>query len=138
MNNEFEAKDFTVLGQKYAFATASLVLGVACFVNLLGLEKAILAIAFGWLALRAQPAPVLQQHRAWAKAGVILGVLPLIIVPLVLILNYERLRELIANPSDSRTVGTTRSVIGRFKSIIMRRMIATCCASFWPKNATSG
>lgn len=95
MNNEFEAKDYTVLGQKYAFATASLVLGIACFVNLLGLEKAILAIVFGWLALRAEPAPVLQEHRSWAKVGVIFGILPLIILPTILILNIDRLRELI-------------------------------------------
>ena len=95
MNNEFDAKDYTVLGQKYAFATASLVLGIACFVNLLGLEKAILAIVFGYLALRAAPAPVLQEHRGWAKFGVILGILPLVILPMVLILNYDRLRELI-------------------------------------------
>ena len=95
MNNEFEAKDLTVLGQKYAFATVSLVLGISCFVNLLGLEKAILAIAFGWLALRAEPAPVLQEHRVWAKVGVAFGILPLIILPVVLILNYDHLRELI-------------------------------------------
>ena len=95
MNNEFEAKDFTVLGQKYAFATVSLVLGISCFINLLGLEKAILAIAFGWLALRAEPAPVLREHRVWAKVGVVFGILPLIILPTILALNYERLRELV-------------------------------------------
>ena len=95
MNNEFEAKDYTVLGQKYAFATVSLVMGISCFVNLLGLEKAILAIVFGWLALRAEPAPILQQHRVWAKVGVVFGILPLIILPTVLILNYDRLRELV-------------------------------------------
>ena len=95
MNNEYEAKDYTVLGQKYAFATVSLVLGISCFVNLLGLEKAILAIVFGWLALRSQPAPVLEQHRAWAKVGVVFGILPLIILPIVLILNYDHLRELL-------------------------------------------
>jgi hypothetical protein len=95
MNNEFEAKDLTVLGQKYAFATVSLVLGISCFVNLLGLEKAILAIVFGWLALRANPAPILKEHRLWAKVGVVFGILPLIILPVILILNYDRLRELI-------------------------------------------
>ncbi len=95
MNNEFEAKDLTILGQKYAFATVSLVLGISCFINLLGLEKAILAILFGWLALRTKPEPVLKEHRLWAKAGLILGILPLIILPTILILNFERLRELI-------------------------------------------
>jgi hypothetical protein len=95
MNNDVEAKDLTILGQKYAFATVSLVLGISCFVNLLGLEKAILAIIFGWLALRTKPAPVLKVHRLWAKAGLILGILPLIILPLVIILNFDRLREII-------------------------------------------
>jgi hypothetical protein len=95
MNNEFEAKDYTVLGQKYAFATASMILGISCFVNLLGLEKAILAIVFGWLALRATPAPVLQQHRVWAKVGIVFGILPLVILPTILIFNIDRLRELV-------------------------------------------
>jgi hypothetical protein len=63
--------------------------------SLLGLEKAILAIVFGWMALRADPAPALKEHRVWAKAGVALGILPLIIVPIVLILNYERVKEII-------------------------------------------
>ena len=84
-----------VLGQKYAFATASLVLGICCFVNLLGLEKPILAIIFGWLALRAQPAPLLTQHRVWAKTGVVLGTIVLIVVPVIVILNLDRLREMI-------------------------------------------
>ncbi len=95
MNNEVEAKHLTILGQKYAFATVSLVLGISCFINLLGLEKAILAIVFGWLALRAKPAPILKEHRVWAKAGLILGILPLIILPIILILNFDRLRELV-------------------------------------------
>ena len=95
MDNEFEAKDYTILGQKYAFATASLIMGIACFVNLLGLEKAILAILFGWLALRSKPEPVLKEHRVWAKVGIVFGILPLVILPVILILNFDRLRELI-------------------------------------------
>ncbi len=95
MNNEFEAKNLTVLGQKYAFATVSLILGISCFINLLGLEKAILAIVFGWLALRAKPEPILKEHRLWAKAGLILGILPLIILPVIIILNFNRLVEII-------------------------------------------
>ena len=84
-----------VLGQKYAFATASLIMGIACFVNLLGLDKAILAIVFGWLALRGTPEPVLNEHRSWAKAGMILGILPLVLVPILLIVNFDRLRQII-------------------------------------------
>ena len=84
-----------VLGQKYAFATASLIMGLACFVNLLGMEKAILAIVFAWLALREKPDPVLTEHRAWAKAGLVLGILPLVLVPVLLIVNFERLQQII-------------------------------------------
>lgn len=93
--NELKTKESLILGQKYAFAVVSLVLGIFCFVNLLGLEKPILAIIFGWLALRAQPEPKLKERRSWAKVGVTLGVITLIIVPLILILNFDRVREII-------------------------------------------
>lgn len=84
-----------ILGQKYAFATAALILGICSFVNLLGLEKPILAIVFAWLALRANPAPALKLHRMWAKTGLVLGVLVLVIVPILIIVNFEELREII-------------------------------------------
>lgn len=93
--NETETKDSLILGQKYAFATASLILGISCFVNLLGLEKAILAIVFSWLALRSTPAPILKEHRVWAKIGLVFGILPLIILPTILILNFDRVREVV-------------------------------------------
>ena len=92
---EIETKNATILGQKYAFATASLILGIFCFVNLLGLEKPIMAIVFGWLALRAKPEPKLSEHRLWAQIGVTLGAITLIVVPLIIILNFDRLRELL-------------------------------------------
>ena len=93
--SENQTRDSLVLGQKYAFATVSLILGIFSFVNLLGLEKPILAIIFGWLALRTNPAPQLTQHRVWAKAGVVLGSIVLIVVPTLIILNLDRLREFI-------------------------------------------
>jgi len=92
---EIETKESLILGQKYAFATASLILGISCFVNLLGLEKAILAIIFSWLALRTKPEPALREHRVWAKVGLILGILPLIILPIIIILNFDHLREIV-------------------------------------------
>ena len=66
-----------VLGQKYAFATASLIMGIACYVNLLGLEKAALAILFAWLALRTkrkqawswEPACGSLSRRCWCGNG---------------------------------------------------------------------
>ena len=93
--NNIETKESAILGQKYAFATASLIMGISCFVNLLGMEKAILAIVFAWLALRTKPEPVLRDHRDWAKVGLALGIVPLIIVPTIIILNLERIWEIV-------------------------------------------
>ncbi len=93
--SENQTRDSLILGQKYAFATASLILGIFSFVNLLGLEKPILAIIFGWLALRTKPAPQLHEHRVWAKTGVVLGSIVLIVLPVLIILNFDRLREFI-------------------------------------------
>ena len=93
--NVIETKESVILGQKYAFATVALVLGISCFVNLLGLEKAILAIVFARLALREKPEPTLKEHRLWAKVGLVLGILPLIILPIIIVLNFNHLREII-------------------------------------------
>lgn len=93
--NEVETKQALVIGQKYAFAAASLVLGIFCFINLLGMEKPILAIIFGWLALRSRPEPRMKERRIWAQAGITLGAITLVIVPLIIILNFDRLREIV-------------------------------------------
>ena len=92
---ENKTREPLILGQKYAFATASLILGIFSFVNLLGLEKPILAIVFGWLALRTKPAPPLTEHRVWAKTGVVLGTIILIVVPTLIIINFHRLQEFV-------------------------------------------
>lgn len=84
-----------VLGQKYAFATASLIMGIACYVNLLGLEKAALAILFAWLALRTRPAPVLGDHRGWAQTGLVLGASLWIMIPTVLAWKWASVIDLI-------------------------------------------
>ncbi|MDQ6785834.1 MAG: hypothetical protein M3033_03310 [Acidobacteriota bacterium] len=93
--NTNESQNYTILGQKYAYATVSLLLGIFCFINLAGMEKALLAVIFGWLALRKNHAPALKEHRIWAKTGMILGSLVLIIVPTIIILNFDRLREFV-------------------------------------------
>ena len=91
---ENQTRESLILGQKYAFATASLLLGIFSFVNLLGLEKPILAIIFGFLALRTKPEPQLIEHRVWAKTGVVLVTIVLIVLPTLIILNLHRLREI--------------------------------------------
>ncbi len=90
-----ETQASVVLGQKYAYATISLILGLACFINLAGMEKALLAVIFGWLALKATPAPVLKARRLWARIGVVLGTLVLIVIPTIIILNLDRLRVIV-------------------------------------------
>jgi hypothetical protein len=84
-----------VLGQKYAYATASLVLGIVCFINLAGMEKAALAVIFACLALKSNPAPVLKERRIWAKTGLVLGSLVLILVPTLILVFFNRLSEVI-------------------------------------------
>jgi hypothetical protein len=93
VNNQ--TKESLILGQKYAFATVSLILGICSYVNLLGLEKPILALVFGWLALRAKPEPQLTQHRVWAKTGVALASIVLVFVTLIVIFKFNEIRELI-------------------------------------------
>ncbi|HET9788704.1 MAG TPA: hypothetical protein VFP47_16310 [Pyrinomonadaceae bacterium] len=90
-----ESQTSIVLGQKYAYATISLILGLACFINLAGLEKALLAVIYGWLALKATPAPALKARRVWAKTGIVLGSLMLIVVPTIILLNLDRLRVIV-------------------------------------------
>lgn len=90
-----ESTSHTVIGQKYAYATASLVLGITCFVNLVGLEKALLAIVFARLALKSEPAPQLTERRLWAKIGAAMGLFVLIFMPALILLNLDRLRPII-------------------------------------------
>ena len=52
-----------VLGQRYNLATLALVVALLSFLNLAGLEKAILAIVIGFQALKPAPAPALEQRR---------------------------------------------------------------------------
>jgi hypothetical protein len=96
-NTEGSAREAAVLGQKYAYATASLIVGLLCFVNLASLEKAVLAIVFGVLALRSSPAPVLGQRRAWAKAGIALGTAMIVLVPALMyfVVGIEGLRQIV-------------------------------------------
>lgn len=90
-----ECQPYVVLGQKYAYATISLVLGLACFLNLAGMEKAVLAVVFGWLALKSTPSPMLKQRRVWARTGMVLGIVVLTVIPTIIILNFDRLRLLV-------------------------------------------
>ena len=90
-----ESTSHAVLGQKYAYATASLIVGIMCFVNFAGLEKAMLAVLFAWLALKSEPGPQLTERRRWAKVGAALGLFVLIFIPALVLFNLDRLSILI-------------------------------------------
>jgi hypothetical protein len=88
-------RDSLVLGQKYAYATAALVMGLVSYINLLSLEKAIVALVFGWLALRPTPAPALTGRRGAAITGIVLAGVLLIAVPVTLALHREQLERVV-------------------------------------------
>lgn len=93
MSDEQQDRASVVLGQKYAYATAALMLGIASFVNLLGMEKAILAIIFARLALKSEPPPALKNRREWGQAGLVLGVLQVLVISVLIIIFRNELRE---------------------------------------------
>jgi hypothetical protein len=95
MSDEQRDRASVILGQKYAFATAALMLGIASFINLLGMEKAILAIIFARLALKSDPPPALVKHREWGHAGLVLGILQVVLICLLVIVFRNQLREIL-------------------------------------------
>ena len=84
-----------VLGQRRAFATLALVIALLSFVNLAGLEKAIVAIVLGIRALSPSPEPALDQRRNWARTAAALGAAHLILVLTVILMNLDRLSKVI-------------------------------------------
>ena len=84
-----------VIGQRYAFATLAMVVALLSFINLAGMEKAILAIVLGYKALTLAPAPSLERRRGWAKAGAVLGATHIVLVITVILLNLDRLATVI-------------------------------------------
>jgi hypothetical protein len=90
-----QAQSDFVFGQRYAFATLAMVLALLSFINLAGMEKAILAIVLGYKALTAAPAPALERRRGWAKAGAVLGATHIILVVSVILWNLDRLVKVV-------------------------------------------
>jgi len=83
-----------VLGQRYTLATLAVTLALLSFLNLAGLEKAVLAIVLGLKALRATPGPALERRRGWARLGIGLGAAHVVLLATVILLNLHRLPKL--------------------------------------------
>ena len=84
-----------VLGQRYTLATLALTLALLSFLNLAGMEKAILAIVLGLRALKPAPQPALERRRGWARMAIGLGIAHVVLVVTVILLNLDRLSALI-------------------------------------------
>jgi hypothetical protein len=82
-----------VLGQRHAFATLAVVVAVLSFLNLAGIEKAILAIVLGLRALSLRPTPALEERRGWARGAIVLGSVQITLLTTIVLLNLDRLAE---------------------------------------------
>ena len=80
------------MGNKSKVAIASLVLGGVCFLNLLGLEKAIAAIVLGTMGLKEIDTEE-KTGKAFAYAGIILGCLYIVVLTVLLILYGPKFIE---------------------------------------------
>lgn len=79
-------------GRAEGLALAALVLGVAAFLNLLGVEKGVLAIVFGVLAVRGLGAGA-ARRQGWI--AIALGVVQIATIAIVLVLFHDKLGQLI-------------------------------------------
>ena len=80
-----------VLGQRYTLATVALGLALLSFLNLAGIEKAILAIVLGVKALQRTPQPALEARRGLARIGIGLAAAHVVLVVTIILLNLDRL-----------------------------------------------
>jgi hypothetical protein len=74
------------MGNKSKAAVLALVGGIACFLNLLGIEKAAFTITAGWLALKEIDSEE-KTGRNLAYAGIILGFLYIVVIVVLLIIK---------------------------------------------------
>jgi hypothetical protein len=78
-------------------AFIALLLGIASFVNLLGLEKGLVAIVAGWLAIREIRDTPQVSGKGMAWAGVVLGALSIVTIVFFMILKGPQLLEYLKN-----------------------------------------
>lgn len=79
--------------KKSEFAIASLVLAIFNFVHIFNVEKAILAIVFGWLALKG----ISQSGEAGKKmavTGIVLGIVGIIVTTVMTIIFWPKLMQM--------------------------------------------
>ncbi len=82
-----------VLGQRYTLATVALVLAILSYLNLAGMEKAIAAMIFAFMALKESPPPALTERRGWARFAIGLAAAHIVLVTTIILLNLDRLAK---------------------------------------------
>jgi len=75
------------------FAIASLVIGIFSFIQLWGMEKPLMAIAFGILALRGIKKSEMRGKNL-AIAGIILGIIAIIAITIITIAFFPQLKQM--------------------------------------------
>lgn len=85
-----------VFGQRQMLATLALVVALLSFLNVAGLEKAVVAIVLAARALKAGPGPRLEERRGWAWLAVGLATAHIVLLATVILLNLDRLPKLVA------------------------------------------
>ena len=79
-------------GRSEGFAIAAVALGVLSFIQLLGAEKALLAVVLGILALRGAASP---RARTQGRIAIALGAIYLAVTATALVLFRDQFAELI-------------------------------------------
>ncbi len=95
MKDDINAANASTHGQKVAFATVSLVLGIASCIHMLGIEKAILAVVFGCLALKGKGGLKAGRERTWATVGIVLGGIMMVLVAVALIAFWPQVKTIV-------------------------------------------
>ena len=89
-------------GPRSEFAIVSLTLGLMCFINLAGIEKALAAIVFGILALKRIAAPQSNERgEGLAAAGIVLGIISAVLIGIflfALIKNPALIEQILKRP----------------------------------------
>lgn len=98
MNIEQQSRDSANLayatGRRDGLGIAALTLGIVTYLSLLGVEKAVLAIVLGVLAIRGgQPGSVAQK---FGRTSIVLGVLFIVTLIVVMICYWDKVAELFA------------------------------------------
>ena len=88
------------MGSKSKVAVMAMVMGIVCFLNLIGIEKAILAITAGWLGLKETENEA-KAGRGFAIAGIVLGSLYIVTIAALLILKGPEFMQMIQRMKGS-------------------------------------